>query len=388
MTSHYEVAEHATPSNANTLQRTAPLSRALGATERAFDRIDARLDNPQSTGFEGELVAFMRSPRLDTVRRLRAACRLLVIAEGTANPALAVLVYHDLLRLAPTDDDARAAHDQALLIYHGAFGRRVDALRLARETIARANSEPHSWSQLQARINAAHALQLVGASGEVVAQLEECYSLLLAVGARANCVLVASRLARVSLDVGDVSTAKRWTHAATSHVRSRFSDHSSHAHLSIQADLALIDGDFAATRRLISSMRVTTGGHHGGRREMDVLIHSLRLAQCEGNAVDDADVDRLMRRHLRARSFGGHDDAMECLWVALVNQRRLTLASDLLLEYVGHYRRETRSCNHFLRMRSATDPAWKQLPSPKGGTREPLGRRRPSPARWNGLSAM
>lgn len=379
--------EPATPSF--TLAGTARLSRALGATQRAFDRIDARLaDNPRSAGFEGELVAFMRSPRLDTPRRLRAASRLLVIAEESANPALAVLVYHDLLRLAPSEDDARAAYDQALLIFHGAFGSRVDALRLARDMIASANREPHSWSRLQARINATHALQLVGESNEVVAELEECYAQLLTAGARASCVLVASRLASVSLDVGDVGAARRWTHTATSHVRSRFGDHSSLAHLRIQADLALIDGDFSAARRLIASMRAAAGLHQGGRREMDLLTYSLRLAQCERTAVDDGDVDRLMRWHLRARTFGRHDDAMECLWVALVNQRRLTLASDLLLEYLGHFRRETRPCKYFLRMRSAPDPAWKQLPSPKGGAREALGPRRASSARWNGLSVI
>jgi hypothetical protein len=176
-----------------------------------------------------------------------------------------------------------------------------------------------------------------------------------------------SWLASVCHDIGDTGSARRWTHTATSHVRSRFSDHASSAHLSIQAHLALIDGDFSAARRLISSMRAAAGGHHGGRREMDLLIHSLRLAQCEGSAVDHADVDRLMRWHLRARAFGRHDDAMECLWVALVNQRRFTLASGLLLEYVGHYRREARPCKYLLKMRTATDAAWRLLPTPGSG---------------------
>jgi len=317
MTSHSEVNEPATPAFANTRERTGRLSRALGATQRAFDRIDARLaDHPQPAGFEGELVAFMRSPRLDTPRRLRAAARLLVNADATANPALAVLVYHDLLRLAPNEVEARASYNQALLLYHGPFGSRAAALLLANDMIASADREPHCWSRLQARFNAAHALQLVGEYSDVVAQLEECYAHLLTAGARASCVLVASRLASVSLDVGDVGTARRWTHTATSHVRSRFGEHSSLAHLNIQADLALLAGDFSTARRLISSMRTAAGLHQEGRREMDLLVYSLRLAQCEGTAVDDADVDRLLRWHLRARAFGRHDDAMECLWVS------------------------------------------------------------------------
>jgi hypothetical protein len=148
--------------------------------------------------------------------------------------------------------------------------------------------------------------------------------------------------------------------------------------------LALLEGDFAAARRFISIMRSTSAFKEGGHYAMTLLIYSLRLAQCEKTTVDDTDIERLMHWHLRARSFGHHDDAMECLWVALVNQRRLTLASDLLIEYLTHYRRETRPCKYSLLIRTAGDPAWRHF-RPNGDVRA---ENTASSVRWNGMSMM
>lgn len=344
-------------------ERAALVRASNGVDARSealsFDRIDAQLqDHADPSQPERELMGFMHSKLLDNARRLRAAQRLLASADATANPILADEVYDVLHTLVATDSSARAYYNQSLLIYHSVFGDKKEALSVARDIIATARREPHCWPHIRGQVNAALALQLAGESNEATSHLEDCYSQLLATAAIPTCILVASRLASFCLDDGDIDSASRWVRRAEAHVSSGLTGRLPSDYLSARADLAIIAGDFASARLSIATMRDTSPLYKAPRFRMELLSYGLRLAQCEGQLGSASDVDELFSWHLRARVYGRHDDDMDALWVALVQRQKQSLASELLSDYLQIHRRETRPCGYFLRMRTASDPAW------------------------------
>ena len=344
-------------------ERAALLRASNGADARRetflFDRIDAQLqDHADPSQPERELMTFMLSHTLDSARRLRAAQRLLASADATANPELAKEVHDALNSFDIADSSARAYYNQSLLIYHSVFGDKATALSVAHDIIAIARREPHSWPHIRGRVNASLALRVACNSSEAITNLEESYGELIAAGATPTCVLVASRLASFHLDDGDVVTATQWARRAEVHVSTKAIGRLPSEYLSAQADLAMIAGDFASALKLVATMRDASPLYQAPRFKMELLSYTLRLAQYEGRPSSEANVDELLAWHFRARSYGRHDDDMDALWVALVQQQRGSLASRLLGDYLRSHRRESRSCGHFLRTRTAGDPAW------------------------------
>lgn len=353
-------------------ERAALLRNIEGPDHRqetlAFDRLDAQLhDHADPAKPEADLAKFMRSTSLDITRRLRAALRLMVGADSTADPKLANDVFTELLTLTASDSTPKAYHNQSLLIFHSVFGSKPAALNLARAMIDDAKLAPHSWPHLRAQVNASLALQLVGENREGISQLENLYPQVAAAGVVSSCVFLASRLASYRLDDGDIGGATEWANRAHSHVLSGLNGRLPSDYLSVRADLALLSGNCKEARQLIDTMRESTPVYQAPRYKMELLAYSIRLAQFEGAKVDRASTKTLLKWHHRARSYGRHDDNMEALWTALTQERRDSMASELLRDYLLKYRRETRSCRYMLRLRTAPDPAWSDALGGSGG---------------------
>jgi DNA-binding SARP family transcriptional activator len=346
------------------IDERAALLRTTGSEDvhqEAFssDRLDAQLQshaNPSAP--ETDLMAFMYSPSLDTVRRVRAAQRLMASADATANPALAAAVHDALHDFDTSDLTAKAFYNQSLLIYHSVFGDATHALSIAQTIIAIAKREPYSWPNIRGQVNASLALRLVGTSNDSLDHLEALHAELVAMGAVPLSVLVASRAASFLLDDGDVASARRWVRRADSARGNRTLSWLPAEYISVQTDLALVAGDLDRAERLIATMRDAAPLYEAPRFRMELMSYALRLAQYAGDATSESDVDELLAWHLRARSYGRHDDNMDALWVALVQQGKAVLASELLGDYLRVHRRELRPCSYFLRVRTASDPAW------------------------------
>ncbi len=325
----------------------------------AFDRLEALLqDHADPSLPERELLKFMRTESLDSVRRVRAAQRLLASADATANVTLANQVRDGLSAIRIVDSSAKAYHDQSLLIYHSVFGDKSCALELAHEIIASARRETHSWPHLRGMVNASLALGMASDVKEALNHLEECYSHVSGIGAASFCILVASRLASFCIDDGDISEANQWASRAKGFVDLGVDGRLPSDYLSAQADLAIISGDFSTAADLISTMRNDSPLYDAPRYRMELLSYSMRLSQYQQLAVQAEEVEELLDWHRRARSLGRHDDDMDALWVALNRQGRSELASALLAEYLSTHRREVRVAGYFLRARSASDVAW------------------------------
>jgi DNA-binding SARP family transcriptional activator len=339
----------------------------------AFDRLDALLsDSEDPSSAERDLTTFMHSTVLDTTRRLRAIRRLMMSADATANPAMAAAAKDGLLSLPVDAPEARASSNQALLIYHTVFGSPALARSLALDTIAVGRLNPNNWLHISGRVNASLALQVVGDASDALRELEDCYPAVVSTGVSSSCILVASRMASFALDDGDMDSAISWSHRAKTHIPSNFDGRLPSEYLSVNADLALLNGEFGVARQFIAMMRNNTPLYRAPRYRTELLSYSHRLHHYEGRRPPAEEVTQLLKWHYRARSYGRHDDIMEALWTSLVADGRSVLASSLLLEYLAKCRRETRGCRHMLAVLTATDPAWEKLRS--AHEREPQSR--------------
>jgi hypothetical protein len=340
------------------------LLRAFGGLDPrqealAADRLDALLlSYADPTAFETTLRTFVRSSTLDEPRRLRAALRLMVGADASADAATAEEVYRDIGQSAASSHTGQVFLDQALLIFHSVFGSKTEALRLAGDLVANAKSRPDSWPHMRGMVNASLALQLAGDSSESIEHLETCYSRLRTAGMSSQCLLVSARLASFHLDDGDIEAASKWGAIAESYRPLDASRRLPSDYLSVQADLAMLVGNFALARNYVDLMRHASPLYNSLRFQMEISSYSLRLSQFEGKLGDDNELDGLLTWHYRARSFGRHDDDMDAIWVGLVARGREAQASTLLHEYLSKYRRETRPCRYMLQLRTVEDLAW------------------------------
>jgi DNA-binding SARP family transcriptional activator len=325
----------------------------------AADRLDAKLlDWCDPVAAESELRHFMRSEELDQPRRIRAAFRLLVAADATADTDTAEEVFSALKGLVPGDSIAQVYWDQALLVYHSVFGSREEALRLARRLIDGASRIPESWPHVRGMLNASIALQIGGDSEEAIFHLEVAYRQLATAGVSSIALLVAARLASFWLDDGDLNKSARWSRMADQHRRAEGAENLPSDYLSAKADLALLSGDLASARTYVGMMRHTAPMYEAPRFRMEAVSYALRLSQFEGIPCADDDLRELIEWHYRARSFGRHDDIMDVLWVALTANGEQARATVLLRDYLHTHRREVRACRYMLRLRTAEDPIW------------------------------
>ena len=299
----------------------------------------------------------MRSTTLDRGRRLQAARLLLASADASADRILAEEVFQSVLTVEVTQFE-REDYDQAILIYHAVFGDKKEALTVANRALSLTRQEPRKWLHVTAQMNASLALRISDPTDAAVIQLSDCYEHVRAIGATAWCIRAASRIANFTLDDGDTALARHWASRASVHAAVADAGRLPADYLSAQADLAIIGGNFDEARKWIDSMRVNSPIYKAPRFRMELLSYSLRLAQYEGAPNNDEAIEALLEWHFRARGFARHDDAMDALWFGLTQQRRSALASKLLDEYLESYRREACQPGHFLRSRSANDPAW------------------------------
>ena len=333
--------------------RTDPRAYAL-----AFDRLDAQLvdySNPSSP--QEELLGYLESPRLDTSRRLRAARRLIVSADATADRLLAVAVIREVESLSLGNSADIAYHAQARMIFHTVFGDAEEALALAHAAIAASREHSYSWFHMRGLLNATLALQIVGDAQEALHHLERCYPLACVAGMQSSSILIASRLASFALDDGDIESAVIWSGRATERASELSDGRLPSDYLSVKADLAFVTGDTQSARTFVAAMQENAHQYEAPRYRVTRLAYRQRLDSGGGTLSDEA-LHELLEWHHAAKAFGRHDDDMEAVWTCLRDRGEASAASELLRDYLFIHRREVRAPRYMLKALTAGDPVW------------------------------
>jgi hypothetical protein len=138
------------------------------------------------------------------------------------------------------------------------------------------------------------------------------------------------------------------------------SDRRSMDFLSSQVKLAILRDDRETAMKYIDLMPLSAPIVRSGLSAHSLFLYRLRYRQLYSTEIaSEAELNRLLAWHDRARTFGRHDEHMEVMWVALRQRHQAELASSLLSEYVRESRRERAPCQYLLRTRTAEDPVWK-----------------------------
>jgi hypothetical protein len=336
------------------LSEPMPVRRAL-----AFDLLEASLHYFEDSGPQIERVrAHAESSELDVRRRMRATRMLVIAADNAVNSALAAHACAVNESLAPTDIQSRLYHLNTRLIYEAVFGDRSVALESADAMLAIANDLPHSALAVQSALNIAMARRIVDSSLPSLEGLEHRFEACQAAGMKTQSQRVAARIATILLEDGDVAGASGWGSLARRLADELGSTRQSGDYLTSQIDLALLGGDLERADALVNALPGLSPVYATPRLSKEMGVYRVRVDQYCQRPIDDSSLETLLTWHERARHFGRHDDHMEVLWVALNSRGECERASELLAEYLNHSRRERRSCNYLLRLRTASDPIW------------------------------
>lgn len=334
-----------------------------------YDILEARLlDLRDRARCRPQLRQFVSSGRLDLQRRIRAARILMIMAHREFDSELANETYAANSAIVPPDHASALLHSHTTLIYHSVFGDRCAAMeQIAYLSTQVSRSEP-CWEATFTRLNVCLARMLVDANKIDLRGLEIAFSECREAQMNQLALTVVARIGSYLVNLGEMERAKEWLVNASPVIAELRGNQLTPEFISYRMDLALFSGDFVQAREDLNSLLSLSSPNQDSLRD-SALMNRVRYEQLAfSTATCDRDIDSLLECHKRARSFGGHDDHMEVLWLALVSAGRHEQASTLLFEYVTRHRRERRPCNHFLRARSALDPTWQRVRlEPDGG---------------------
>jgi hypothetical protein len=335
--------------------------------------LDAEGIGSSATLYIQELLTHAESQALDICRRLRASRLLMVTADLMIDPALARRIFAASHRVLTGDDGCYLLKRQIGLIFHTIFGERSEALSIADEIEELVARRERSWPVFVARRNCSLARQLVGSDRDIGhGELERGYHECIDASMTSSALQYASYLASMLIDDGELTGATEWIRKAEALIGIGSIGPNVLEYLGAQIDLALLAGDESRARAFLQEMHNSTRLCEYVRLRNDILLYTLRVEQICGNTTaSPANLTELLRFHSVAKSFGRHDDHMDVLWVALSAAGRTQEASLLLRSYLHEHRRERRSCRHFLRTRTASDPAWQTLCSVRGDLHRP-----------------
>jgi DNA-binding SARP family transcriptional activator len=328
-----------------------------------FDQVEVSVlsgDNP--TPLQHSLRQMMESRHLDVPRRIRSARTLMIAADHEVDRDLATDVFRANHNFAPTDVPSALLHGQTNLIFHSVFGDYESARQQIAVLQRLVESASPCWAALTTRSNLVLANELVSVDTVDLSDLEQAFYECQAAEMNQMAISVAGRIGCCLIDQGEIAEATKIVSAAQSLLGRPGTERLSMNYISCCVDLAIVKHKFEEARAHIESFRTYSPAHATGGIRNYLKIYELRWAQLVSKKpMSDVDLEWLLMRHDRMRSFGRHDDSVELLWIALSNAGRPDEASQMLNEYLIHWRRERRGSSYLLRLRTESDPVWDRV---------------------------
>jgi hypothetical protein len=334
------------------------------AAQLAFDQDEANwIRNSNRALSVNSFRAHLESGLLNAHRRVRSARILMMYADGDLDRDLASYTINACRPLTPDNTHSALLLLYVQLIYHTIFGSADEALRIADDIQDRTRTIERSWYALTFERNCAFARQLVGSGATDCESFERGFAQALDASMTAAALWFAGSLMSVLVDDGDLGSARKWMTTAEQLASSLAPDDWPIDYLGAQIDIALISEDFQRAHRFLNI--IENGARYQSKRvRNDLYIYRLRVEQFSGGPWSpEPHLRHLLDYHEIGKALTRHDDHMEVLWQTLVAAGQPEQASSLLSDYLRYHRRERRPCRYILRVRTAKDPAWTELPA-------------------------
>jgi hypothetical protein len=339
----------------------------------AFDELEASILQTSNPAVHVKaLHAHLASPLLDARRQIRAARLLMMAADGELDPSLASHTYAACGRITPEDPYDRLLKSHVFLIYHAIFGDSDEALRIAIDIQDQTQHLERSWYTAVSERNCAFARQLVAPGPSDYTSFERALAQAMDASMTPAALMYAGSLMTVSIDDGFLGRAESWRVVAEELAETIDPLDYPVDYLSAQVDLSLLTGQLQKARKYFECMELCSTRYQSRRLRNELFIYGLRVQQfSSGLASPHIHIPQLLEYHESGRAYTRHDDHMDVMWEALMAAGEAERATQLLTEYLMHYRRERRPCRFILRKRTSSDPAWMAIGSrAKGGALE------------------
>jgi hypothetical protein len=312
-----------------------------------------------TTALLPELRELLRSVDLDEARRLRIARVLVLTADLLIDADLAREAMEAVPETPLSISSALLAY-QVRAIYHAVFGDRDAAVQYSERLQALATSQELSALSVSALLTAELARRMTGPTPMSLDVLRTLYDKCKSASMYDAALKVGSRIGSILMEGGSTDDAVRWRTCGDALVKQGELKRQVADYVTLKIDCALLNGEHQLARTLLEDVPARCPMYASPKWRMEYLAyrvrvheHDIRFEQCEEL------LEAMLAWHMRVRHLGRHDDFMLALWMLLRRHEREKDASRLLGEYIECHRRERLPCSHILRVRTATDPAWR-----------------------------
>ena len=306
------------------------------------------------------LKAIVHDVSADSDVRLRAAARLMVIADAELDRALADHLYAIATELPPKCDQGVSSMMRVELVYHTAFGKQERAIETAHEILERFPEAEFDEASYRARSYAGFFFYRMNLLDSALHVFESTYSFMNTRAATGYSVYAATMCADISVSKGDFGACKCWI--ARTHIAAQRSISSQFIRSiglpSVEAELAIIEGRYTEADELIANGRVEHLGFLTERHKATALSQSIRLQLARESTSSPDDVHQLRRHYQLGQSLGGQDAIVSALWAADILSGDEHGATSLLLNYLFHTRRELGAPEWLLSHTTGADDCW------------------------------
>lgn len=281
------------------------------------------------------LVAMAGNRSLNVDTRARAAAALLIEADLRGSADLGATAYQYANDL--PNDNANVMY--ARLIFATAFGSPDAALECASQLCKLATTLP---AHLRARYTsgAGFAIYRCGHVSQAIPFFEEAYDIAKAGKVWTTCVDIASVLADMHWDNGDLTLAEKWFSIASEHTKTKPKEDWALQYFSVGALLAIDRGDYANASTLLDDLQRLYPRIRNERRGLLHLAVSIRLDLARGLTPEPSKLESLVAGHLERRGDEFNDLVADTVISALICSGRSEQAALLRHEYLTHFRKD------------------------------------------------
>ena len=320
---------------------------------------------------------------LDAELRMRAGVSLLIAADVALDASLGKACWMELSQLARTLGATNTQALRARLIYHTVFGDPKLAVSTARRLLRLHPMPTIDLNSVVARRNALFALQILGESRTFLPSAIAAFALMSERKVYTEAVYVAVTIAEHFIAAGDFAIALDWLDRASNALVRVYetAEGVTQGYMSALSHIACLSGEYSATAELLALVHQRLRLVNTPRLRAISTANTIRLDLMRGGAIlEDCDLTRLRKDYDVGRGLGRQDTVVEGLWLAYRISGAWQAATELLLDYFEHYRREDSPADWSLWNSTKTDGFWNGreslVPIPKDGREVPSDRLR------------
>ena len=310
------------------------------------------------------LLGLLEDPTVGTCVRLRAAVRLMILADQDLDVRLALRVHNSAQCLKADEHEAEFLFIQEELIFNTSFGDVTTAQQLAEKLAASFPTPSLDAFATKSRSSAAYAFYRLRAWQRAIDICEDTYGFMSRHRAASHALYSASLLAEMAVTDGRLTDAAVWLGRANSAAGGTAPHQiSPSSGLYYAASvLSMIEGRYDDAEHFYLAPERNFPILAAARNRAVSTAIGLRIRQLRGDAGSmSGELASLETLYERGRKLGGQDSIVETLWCARIMCDDVRAASDLLHDYLTLYRRENSQPDWSLRSVTAADEAWQRI---------------------------